>query len=420
MQQSYSHRLTWKGWTGFTIVLALTFSGCFGPPRPLPPEEALQQTSSRIDRILDTAHTPGSVIPDRAVTLSDGPLEFWRHAHPVLDQAFAGPQGQKRFEQQLRPHRIQSQFIGEWHFAVQKLSVTMAAGDLPDVTTVARGWVAPLAQSGRLLPLDTVLDSSIISDLPTPVRNAFSIDDRLYAIPLGNYCSVLLYNTEMIGTPPKTWDELRTVAQTLRAENPSERFHPIGHLPYIEALWSTGGRVVFGAQSGLERPEALETLEFLLELRDDELLHPRTMNDPQWALSMFLRGQVAMTVISSRDWPLVDEMPAAMAPIPGRDAPVTRLMGDAVVAFAEAEDKRSDIAALLEHLIGPEIQGAASASKGSVPARTSVAETIELPPGLAEAYGHARSEPLHRDWDSIELEAIRGLDRAFRWRNEGD
>ena len=423
--------MTWRSvqpaiaW-GATLLLAGIAAGCFKGEPPVPPREALAQAAARINAALAEERALAAATPrtqpaefpqDRAC------LVFWYYNHPLISSTMLSDRGRLAVFQRAHPGiELHHQYIGDWAVAIQKLTVSLAAGDVPDVALVKRGWLARLVAAGRAAPLDGLLPASLLEDVQPPARRAFGLDGRLYALPADGFCSVLYYNRDVLGdTPPRTWEELRRIArQVARShEDSEESFYAVGDVPFLEALWSAGGRVCDELACDLSAPEAAEALEFVLSLRDEGLAHPRALGSPDGAFELFLRGRVAMTVASSAYWPRAQRasFPAAMAPPPGKSGPASILSDDALVVFARYADAKKDaIAALLDWLTGPELQGQDAADAGSVPVRRSVAEAVSVSPALAEAYGLARNTPLIGAWSTVEFELMRSLALAYRWQ----
>ena len=411
---------------GAALLLAVIAAGCFKGEAPVPPREALAQATDRINAVLAeeralaaaTPRTqPGEVPEDRARVV------FWYYNHPLISGAMLSERGRMAGFQRAHPGiELHHQYIGDWGVAIQKLTVSLAAGDVPDVALVKRGWLARLVAAGRAAPLDGLLPAALLEDVQPPARRALSLDGRLYALPADGFCSVLYYNRDVVGdTPPRTWEELRRSARqvTRPHEDSGTSFYALGDVPFLEALWSAGGRVCDDLACDLSAPEAAEALEFVLSLRDEGLAHPRALGSPDGAFDLFLRGGVAMTVASSAYWPRAQRaaFPAAMAPAPGKSGPASKLSDDALVVFARYADAKKDaIAALLDWLTGPEVQGQDAAGAGSLPVRRSVAEATSISPALAEAYGLARNTPLIGAWSTVEFELMRSLALAYRWR----
>lgn len=393
--------------------------GCFAGPDPLPPKEALEYAHARITRLLEEerAQYPDAIaIQPPEKTGAPGTITLWYPSHPVIAPGLGRPEVRAALEQAHPDLQLSAQFIGEWHVAIQKLTVALAAGDVPDIAVVERSWAARLAQAGRLMPLDGFLTAKVMEDIHPGARAAYTMQGRVWALPADGFCSVLFFNRSRVAAAPQTWDDLRNMTRDAQAGP------VIGHLPYIEALWSAGGEVCELNQSGLTAPPALRTLHFLLELRDTGRTDARMLENSAWAFAAFLNGQAAMTAGSSEWLPRTRDakFPVGLAPLPGEHGPVSRLGDMAIVVFAEhAPPKREGIVAVLDFLTGPTVQGAEAAARGSMPVRQSVLDTVEVPEGLREAYTAAKAPPFVGVWNAAEYELFGCLALAYRWTETG-
>ncbi len=395
------------------LFLAAAVCGCLACPESLSPDEALKRAHVQITRLIEEerAQYPEAVLLEPPEASADpGIVAFWYPAHPLIAPALGNPEVRAAFESAHPDVALNAQFIGEWHVAVQKLTVALAAGDLPDIAVVERAWAARLARAGRLMPLDGFLDVQVLDDFHPNARAAYTMQERVWAVPADGFCSVLFFNRALMPTPPHTWEELRGLVP--------ETQYAIGHVPYVEMLWSAGGRVCEFNQSGLTAPSALRTLQFLLELRDTGRSDARMLADPARGFAAFLNGDAAMTVASSAWIARMRDagFPVDMAPLPGENGPVSRLGDMAIVVFARhAAAKRDGIGAVLDFLTGPAVQGSGAVARGSRPVRQSVAGAVDIPPGLSAAYAAAKAPPFIGAWSAAEYELASGLARVWRW-----
>ena len=333
--------------------------------------------------------------------LRPAPLKVFRDAYPGIA---------------LKP-----QLIGEWHIAIQKLAVALASGPVPDIALVKRSWIPRLAEAGRIAPLDQVLPAELVNDLQLTVRRGLTFQGHLFALPADGFCSVLFYNEHLVDPPPRTWEQLRQAAQKIGepSADETEPVFPLGYVPFIETLWSAGGEVIDNGAGGLASPQAHEAMDFLLSLRDDGLVCPHGLENSDYAFQLFLAGRVAMTVASSMRLSDIGRaaFPVAVAPVPGRDEPVSMLSDNALVVFGDyATAKAAPIAAVMDFLTGPSMQGSEAVSKGSCPVRVSVTREVAVPDGLADAFRQARPAPLSGASDAIQSEIDLYLGLAYRWR----
>ena len=406
------------------IVLALSLAGCLAVEEPLPPKEALARAAQRIERLLAEEGASDRVppTPGPAQRPADPrPVSFWFYTHPLMGKLLGQPALLKQFNASQATTRLTVQYIGDWHIAIQKLTVNLAVGDVPDVAIVKRAWLARLIASGRIAELDRLLPSWLVEDFRPGVREGLSRHGHLYALPADGFCSVLFYNRErMTGAPPRNWEDLRRIARELGPPETDDRgaAYPIGDVPFLEALWSAGGYVCDDRTCGLDAPEAHEALNFVLGLRKERFAHPRALGDPDHAFDLFLMETAAMTVASSSHLGRARKagFPVGVAPAPGKSAPVSRWSDDVIVVFRRyADAKHAAITETLAFLTGPQLQGGEALARGSVPARSSVAEGLHVAPGLDQAALHARSTPLVSAWGGVAFELARHLELAYRF-----
>lgn len=109
----------------------------------------------------------------------------------------------------------------------QTMKTRAAAGDLPDILLVDSGLISTLAESGSILPLDEYVDKFKIGDYYNDeiMENClYSPDGHMYQFPMQNISPVLWYYNKAIFKenglePPKNFDELMNVIETLRGND---------------------------------------------------------------------------------------------------------------------------------------------------------------------------------------------------------
>jgi len=390
-------------------LLTAVMVGCLRSPI-LSPEEAVEQTAECIDKVIrewrgeDQSPT---LAFESAVPRDPHFVVFWYFAHPIIGPAFSAPDQIRRFEETHPNVRLEARFIGEWVYAMQKLAVSLAADDLPDIALIKRDWLGPLVSAGRLAPMGLFLSEEVLEDFPENVRVAHSANGMMYALPADGFCGVLLCNAQYTDDQlPTTWDELRSLAeQTARARG-DQTTGTIGFLPFLELFWSAGGKVNFESdKNSLDKTAALETLQFLSRLRAEGLLYPRSSLNEIAGLELLSRGKVAFTVASSAYLPQLrgSGLTVRVGPVPGKSGPISRFSGNVLVVFSKyAEAKRDAIAAVLQYLISDDLQNNTSWEQGSVPTRVSLQQKLGVSGGLMGAFRVARDAPIIRPWAVVE------------------
>ena len=376
----------------------------------LSPEEAVRRVGERIDKTIREWRAEADTFSlsfESEKPADSRHVVFWYFSHPLIAPAFATPEHVHRFNETHPDVRLEARPLGEWFYAMQKLTVSLAAGDLPDVALIKREWLGALVDSGKLAPVEMFLDAGDIADFPDHLRAAYSAHGMLYALPADGFCSVLYANGEKVGeTLPQTWDELQTAARKIAQGTSDPALYPIAYLPFMELFWSAGGEAYFDRDvQCLNDPAAVETLRFLLNLREEKLMFPRSGLEEMAGLELFSRGKVALTVASSAYLLQLRglKFPVRVGPVPGKMGPVSRFSENVVVIFAKyAEAKRESIGALLTYLTSSAVQTAEAAEKGSMPTRLSIQRSLTPLAGLEEAFRVARDAPLVRPWAIIE------------------
>mgnify|MGYP005839085209 CR=1 FL=1 len=88
------------------------------------------------------------------------------------------------------------------------------AGEGPDIIIGAHDWLGELVVNGLLEPMDL----GELAELFVPsALDAFTFDGIVYGLPYATENVAFLYNTELVATPPTTWDEVRTLSEEIVA-----------------------------------------------------------------------------------------------------------------------------------------------------------------------------------------------------------
>lgn len=94
--------------------------------------------------------------------------------------------------------------------------VTSFAAGGKDYDVIASNviWPAEFSEAGYVLPVDTFIerDSFPIDDFMPGYVDAYTFKGRMWGIPNHSNSGLLYYRTDIVDAPPKTWDELYTMA----------------------------------------------------------------------------------------------------------------------------------------------------------------------------------------------------------------
>jgi sn-glycerol 3-phosphate transport system substrate-binding protein len=123
----------------------------------------------------------------------------------------------------------------------QKILAAIASGSVPDIAQMEANSLPPFANSGALLPLETLMAQSGVkpSEFLPGMLLSGQWDGHQYAIPFNRSVPVLIYNTAMFkaaglnpNDPPKTWPELAQDAMKLTHGSGSNKVY--GFMPIVD------------------------------------------------------------------------------------------------------------------------------------------------------------------------------------------
>lgn len=328
---------------------------------------------------------------------------------------------------------------------LQKLPILFASGQAPDVLFLNNMTVPAYADSGALLPLDSLLSSSsrlTQADFYPQGLEAMRWEGALYAVPRDLSNLVVYVNRSMwqeagLPWPRDSWTmaEMLKAARRLSADTPEgRRFgisfdkRPLFWLPY---LWSEGGDLFDAgfARSTLSEARAIEALQFYADLPHRYRVSPReidTGNAPmaqlfaQGRLGMFVSGRWSVPGFRKNltfDWDVL--------PFPAGSAGSIVDVDASGWAISAASRKPEAAWKLIEHLAGAEASSRFSEGGLIVPARQDVAKAPgflaqgQAPKGartFLDALATGRPTRTPPNWG--EVSTVLDLELAPLWRGE--
>lgn len=117
-------------------------------------------------------------------------------------------------------------------------------GTGPDIAVFAHDQVAQLYGDGLLSPISL---TGLEEDFTQTTLDAMKIDGNYYALPYAVENLAMFYNTELVQTPPTTWEELHVLGMTLQgAGSITWGFSLSGTTYDAYPLMTANGGYVFG------------------------------------------------------------------------------------------------------------------------------------------------------------------------------
>lgn len=358
-------------------------------------------------------------------------IRFWgmgREGEVVKDLARA-------FEVQNPDLRVDVQQI-PWTAAHEKLLTAFVGRSTPDLAQLGNTWVSEFEALEALLPLDKRVAASTVIDPADHFSGIWDtnvINGVLYGIPWYVDTRLLFYRSDLIPTPPVTWDQWREAMAAVSRQGGAGAYGVL--LPVNE--WATP--VILGLQSGspllrdgatrgaFAEPEFRRAFAFYVGLFSDGMAPSVSNNEVANLYQEFARGTFAMYVTGP--WNLgefASRLPAEMqdawatAPMPGPDAstPGVSIAGGSSLVLFRTSKHEEAAWRFIEFLSEPAQQLRFFALTGDLPAHRAAWDDTALAAPRIRAF-RAQLElvvpaPKLPEWEQIADQIWRRAEQAVR------
>ncbi len=274
-----------------------------------------------------------------------------RVLQPGIDQPGLGDATERvveLFEAANPGVRVQLESVG-WGDAYQKITTDILSGDAADVIYGGTRWIPAFAAMGGLLELTDMVPAAKVATFPDGIMQAQYFGGELYGLPVAFSTKSLYYRTDLIDSPPTTWEELLETATAITEEH--DGVYGIGipgaaHVGTVQHfhkfLWQAGGN--FFNEDGmvaLETPEAEEALAMYTGLFTDYNVAPNPIEFNREELpTLFGEGRIAMHINGPWARAIMDrepdnpDVPYATAILPAHERSGGLQGGDSVVVWS--------------------------------------------------------------------------------------
>lgn len=281
--------------------------------------------------------------------------------------------------------------------AREQLTRRLAAGDESiDMLNLDVIWTAEFSDAGWLVDLSERVEP-IKDAYAAPAMASVFYKDKYWAMPSGTNAALLYYRTDIIKTPPKTWEELATQAKEAIGENPDMAGFVFQGAPYeggsvdaLEFILSTGVEVLSedGKKATLDEGDGTEyAMSYLKQLMDDGIA-PKvvtTYQEEDARLAFQNGGSVFM-----RNWPYAYALMNAdeaskvkgkfdVVPLPGFDGRTSAsVLGGQNFGIAASSDEPELAWKALECLTSEQSQKTYALKKGELPTLLSLYDDPDI------------------------------------------
>lgn len=281
----------------------------------------------------------------------------------------------------------------DWDKLNEKLSTSIAGGLVADVIMSGVGWTPPFAHKKILaeLPGDYVdglgLDEALLGSC--------RYDDKYYSLPIGMDLRFVVYNKEMfaakgITEAPTTLDELAEISNELTGDGVVgiDLLTKNIRQAWIHLLYAFGGTLFSedGLTPTLQEEPGAQATQWILDLMDTGAID-YDLQAAEGQPTPFMQGTAAMQLVSTADWitwedmtpELAEKDAAGMFLLPGgNDNDPVMFQGGTMISVGQQSKNQDAAAALVKHLMTPEMLAAGNAATGKVPPTPDIPDTPEI------------------------------------------
>lgn len=326
------------------LIASMVLAACGAPaatPAPAAPateEAAAAPTEAAAEEAAPTeaaaeeaAAVPTEAPAEEAAADSGVSLTIWADEQraPILEtlgDAFSQQTGVRLVVVQKAIGDIRADFI-----------TAAPTGSGPDIILGAHDWIGELNASGLLAPVE--LGPNAANFAPNAVQAFTYTDGKVYGMPQATENIALIYNTDLVPTPPTTFDEVKTMSQAIKDAGTRYGFlRQVGDPYHFYPIQTAFGGYIFGQNAdgsynaedlGLNSEGSVAALEWINSMYEDGLLDRNANITGDLMLSAFQNGDAAMVI--SGPWAIngikAAGVPYAVANIPAGTQPGAPFMG---------------------------------------------------------------------------------------------
>lgn len=314
-----------------------------------------------------------------------------------------------------------------WDEANSKLVALMQAGEVPDVIITGSRSLRQFAEMGAIEKLDTYMTDSFKEERVQNVLETANINGSQYGIPLAFSSRALYYRTDLIETPPTTWDELLATAEKITKENPSIYGFAIptditsGTDELFNFIYQNGGSATDkDGNIQLATKENIETLEFLKQFNDKKIIPDPVATARGDQAKMFQNGNLAMFISGPWDKDTLDSS-SETAPYGVALLPAGKQMGETLVTDSfsiSSQSKNKELAwKLIENMGQFEFQNAYDEAIGFFPILKAEENeeryNTEFLKPFKEMIQYGVAEPQVPVWDTFNSEFVKAVQKVM-------
>lgn len=291
-----------------------------------------------------------------------------------------------QFNQQHADIQVESLYVGQADQQLPKILAAVVGNAPPDLLWFAPMLTGQLVELNAIRPLEDWFNRlPLRSQLDPALLDSMKLEDHLWSVPFGTnnvgiYYRPSLFQAAGIIELPKTWEDLRQVAQKLTRDlNGDGRADQHGMLlplgkgewtvfTWLPFLFSGGGELLANDRVQLNSPGAIAALQLWRNLIADG---SAVLSAPErgYELDGFLAGKVAMQL--SGPWTLgqlqATGVEFGVMPIPAGARPATVTGGENLFVMKTTPEREKAAKVFAEYVMSEAFQTQWAIGTGYLP-----------------------------------------------------
>jgi multiple sugar transport system substrate-binding protein len=305
-------------------------------------------------------------------------------------------------------------------------------------------WPAQFAANGWILDLSDRFTGGMQQDYLEGPLGSVQYEGKIWGVPWFTDAGMFYLRKDLLeesgfSEPPKTWDEMKEMAEKVRRDA-GTRYGFVfqgsqdegGVVDALEHVWNAGGDVLDGQKVVIDSPEAAQGLTLRRSMIVDGVA-PKATGDytTQESQAIFTNGDV----VFMRNWPFVygllsdpetsrvkpDQVDIAPLPVADEsDQSFSGLGGWNFMVNATSEGKLEEIWTFIEYMSAPEQQRTFALESARLPTLRSLYEDEEVLNKLPvaelgrEALENARPRPVSPYYSDMSLAMAEQFNAALK------
>jgi multiple sugar transport system substrate-binding protein len=290
------------------------------------------------------------------------------------------------FNQNHSDIKLEALYIGQPDAQLPKIFAATVSGEAPDMLWFVPQLTGELNKLGVLLPLDNWLnDSPIKAEVDPAMLESMTLDGHILSIPFATNNAAIFYRPDLfreaeIAETPKTWDELKEVAQKLTQDTNNDGridrqgiFLSLGKSEWTVFTWlpfifSGGGELINNNRPNIVSPGAIQALQLGADLVAE---NAAMLSAPErgYEIDNFIAGKVAMQITGP--WTLgqlaTTDIEYDVFPFPILEKPTAVIGGENLFVFKSNQKREQASKVFLEYVLSEEFQTTWALKTGYLP-----------------------------------------------------